>query len=42
MRDETAFWAYVGLVAFYVFLTIVRVIVIAFESWREKHGKSEN
>lgn len=42
MENETVFWCYVGLVALYTFLTIVRLIFVALENWREKHGKSED
>lgn len=40
--NENVCLVYVGLVALYCFITIVRVICITFESWRGKHGKSEN
>ncbi len=42
MTNETAFWCYVGLVALYTFLTIVRIIFIVLENRREKHGESES
>lgn len=42
MENETVFCGYVGLVTLYAFLTIVRVIFIALENWRKKHGKSED
>ena len=42
MENETVFWRYVGLVVLYTFLTIVRLIFVALENWREKRGKSED
>lgn len=42
MTNETAFWIYGALVSIYAFLTIVRVILYVFKSWREKYGKPED